>query len=396
MIIPVLAGGGAERVVSNLSLTLYKQYDIDILLDYNKIGYEYKGNIIYVMKNTSIEPIGLQKVWMYIKKWIMLTNLKRKHKYNVYISHSGLSDLINILSGYRHKNVIVTLHNEIAGKIFTKTRRNLNYYIKKYILKHAPKIITVSKGIANEITTLYNINKNRIFPIWNGCDLANIQNLAAQPLTQEQMQWFEENKKTIVLVGRYTKQKAQWHLIRAFSKVLESIPDTRLLLIGEGEYRAYYENLISSLNLQESVFLCGFQQNPFSVITRCDISVVSSLWEGLSYALIESICCNVPCIATDFNYGAREIFEYNSSANKLEHNFKVLDYGVLTPLCSGTKYSGHEPLEEAEKLLANSICFLLNNPEIGKNIVKKNQERLNIFSVDNMAKKWQTVIERQL
>lgn len=39
MILPTLRGGGAERVVSNLTLGLADMYDIDILLDYNATGY---------------------------------------------------------------------------------------------------------------------------------------------------------------------------------------------------------------------------------------------------------------------------------------------------------------------------------------------------------------------
>ena len=71
MIIPKLVDGGAERVVSNLTLGLDKDYEIDILLDYNCTGYAYKGNIIPLAEQ-DIEPKGIAQWRLYIKKLFFL------------------------------------------------------------------------------------------------------------------------------------------------------------------------------------------------------------------------------------------------------------------------------------------------------------------------------------
>ena len=57
--------------------------------------------------------------------------------------------------------------------------------------------------------------------------------------------------------------------------------DARLVILGEGDMRNELEQLISELGLEEHVALPGFCENPFSVMKRADLFVLSSIWEGL-------------------------------------------------------------------------------------------------------------------
>jgi hypothetical protein len=69
------------------------------------------------------------------------------------------------------------------------------------------------------------------------------------------------------------------------------------------------------------------------------------------------------------------------------------EFGVLTPLCSGTMYKGEEPLEKAEEMLADAILMLLTDK--GKNDYYRKQSALRseTLGIDNVVQQWIKVIE---
>ena len=85
--------------------------------------------------------------------------------------------------------------------------------------------------------------------------------------------------------------------------------EARLLILGEGEDRPQLEELIASLGLTDHVKLPGFVSNPFAVLSRAAVFVLSSRWEGLPTVLIEAIACGTPVVSTDCPSGPREILQ---------------------------------------------------------------------------------------
>lgn len=393
MIIPTLSNGGAERVVSNLSIGLEKEYDIDILLDYDKVGYDYRGNIIKCLPNVKREPKGLLKIFMNLKKYVILRTMKKKHQYDVYISHLRLSNFWNALSGSNNCITIATVHNSITRKLALAKGLKIWFHIEKFSYENVTRVVTVSHGASSELKNIYGLPAERIVTIWNGTDIVHIHKLSQETFKEGQKEWLNFGGGNIVTVGRYTTQKAQWHLIRAFSKVLQVYPEAKLIILGEGELRDYYERLIDNLNIKASVELCGFQENPFAFIAHSNIFVLSSLWEGMPCTLVEALCCGVPCVVTDFNSGSREILRIDEALEIPSKGYLIGSYGVVTSLCSGKKYVGKEPLEKQEEDLANAMIYLLGHPDECARLVQNNNNRIEEFSLEEMVNCWRRVIE---
>ena len=392
MIIPKLVDGGAERVVSNLTLELYKDYDIDILLDYNCTGYEYKGNIISLV-DQQVEPKGIEQCKLYIRKLLWLKKSKRETRYSAYISHSRWSNILNVLSGAKKQNVIVAMHCSITKPSTKCIQERLIKIVEKYTLRRAPKVIAVSQGVAKELVELIGVKREKIYSIWNGSDIEQIQKNAKQELDEIQKAWYLDSEFIVSAMGRYTIEKGHWHLIRAFSVIVRKYPKAKLLLIGDGKLKEYYERLIQGLSLQNNVVLTGFQKNPFSLIAHSDLFVFPSISEGFPCSLVEAICSSVPCVSADFRNGAREILGYDMKLEKLEHRYETMDYGVMVPVCSEILYQAFDELEEQEKILADSIIYMIEHKEEAEKFVKNNQKRLYEFSIEEMADKWKRAIE---
>lgn len=384
MMIPTLSGGGAERVVSNLSLQLNEKYKITILLDYEDITYPYSGNVIIVNSDSTISQKmhRMSEVYTYIKKYHMLKRMKKNNEYDVYISHSDISHILNLLTGNKKCRIIITLHNSIENIKTSRIGKIIKFFVK-YFYKRADRIVAVSHGVAEEYRKIGNLDQKKLTFIWNGSDVDEIARKANETLPDGTERWFTVGR-TITTMGRLTPQKGQIHLIKAFAKVVEEFPDCRLLLLGNGELQKPLESLVEELGLKQKVIFCGFQKNPFTIIGASDLFVFSSLWEGFGYALAEAICCGVPCITTDFKYGAREILHYNENEKEIAEAVYT-DYGVLVPVCNSKQ-------KETENIMADTIISVLKNHNYRKTIVENNSKRLEEFSLENMAKKWSEVI----
>src|SRR5690606_31621870 len=94
-------------------------------------------------------------------------------------------------------------------------------------------IIVVSKEIKKDLIYNYGLNEDKIKVIYNSYPIGKIKKMAQTDIEEKYKTIF--NNPVIITAGRLNKQKGQWHLIRAFSKVKDSIPNAKLVILGEGE-----------------------------------------------------------------------------------------------------------------------------------------------------------------
>jgi glycosyltransferase involved in cell wall biosynthesis len=168
----------------------------------------------------------------------------------------------------------------------------------------ATGIVATSEEMADDLAEFVRIPRERIQVIYNPVVSPEIYSLAEEPLLHP---WFEHGAPPVVLgVGRLTKAKDFPTLIRAFY-LLRSRRPARLVILGEGEERAYIESKVRVLGIQGDVDLPGFTPNPFPYMRQAAVFVLSSAWEGLPNALIQALALGTPVISTDCRSGPREI-----------------------------------------------------------------------------------------
>jgi glycosyltransferase involved in cell wall biosynthesis len=168
----------------------------------------------------------------------------------------------------------------------------------------ADAVVSLSNGVADDLSAATGFPRNRIKVIYNPVDLGAIQEKADKNIHHP---WFIEKKYPIIIaIGRFCEQKDFFTLIRAFSIVVQQ-KEARLIILGEGELRPELEKLIHKLNLINTIDLPGFKDNPYAFLAKSTLFVLSSRWEGLGNVLIEALCCDVPIVATDCQYGPGEV-----------------------------------------------------------------------------------------
>ena len=76
------------------------------------------------------------------------------------------------------------------------------------------------------------------------------------------------------------------------------VPDTRFLIIGEGELHDALARQIKSLGLERHVHLTGFRSDVIGLQKSFDVFAMSSVTEGLGSAMLDAMACGIPIVAT--------------------------------------------------------------------------------------------------
>ncbi|MTI59142.1 MAG: glycosyltransferase [Firmicutes bacterium] len=383
--IPNLGGGGAERVVSNLTIGLdSRKYDKYIIMyKTNKVVYPYDAKLIDLGSKRRKNIFA--NVWSHLERIKNLKEIKKNYKFDVVISFLAQPNVQNILTKGDEK-VIISVRNYISKRYdFIKKIK------AKILYKKADLVISVSEVLKKDLIKNFNIKSENVEVIYNPYNIENIDRLSNESIDEKYKKIFD--KKVIMTIGSLTYQKGQWHLIRAFSKLLEREKKLNLVIIGKGELEKKLKNLVKELHIEENVFFLGFQKNPFKYLKKSFLFVFPSLYEGFPNALVEAMACGVPVIATDCKSGPREILAPKDVfADEISYD-NAGEYGVLIKAPGMKEDINGCILTQEEELLAEKILYLLDNDMEYRKIQKKSLKRVKDFSMNKIINKWEKIFK---
>lgn len=394
-VISTLNTGGAQRAFANLSMGFPENYECDFLLnDTENITYPYRGNLISLglrpKKDKTKLWYQLRVLW---KRCHMLRHLKKEGGYDACISGLTSANAANVLTRDKNCKAVISIRTFTSKDNVRGIKGLINGWAVRHLYNKADLITTVSESAKADLIANYGIDRKKVCTIYNGYGVQQIKRLAGDELTEREKDWFAKNRRVIVTMGRLAHEKGQWHLIKAMKAVREQIPGICLLLLGEGELESRLKSLSKRCGLQNTVLFGGFSHNPYPILSKCDLFVLPSLYEGFPNALAEAMCCGLPVVAADFDSGAREILAPGTNiSDKTENRFEAAEYGVLCPMMDGIYHEADEEPAECEKYLAEAILYLLCNPEIYKKYRAQSLRRAEHFRMETIIQEWMNVI----
>jgi glycosyltransferase involved in cell wall biosynthesis len=121
------------------------------------------------------------------------------------------------------------------------------------------------------------------------------------------------------------------------------------LIIGTGPERESLEGLVRDLGLAECVHFTGYVVDPYPLVARSRVFVLSSLIEGFPTAIVEALVLGVPVVSTDCLSGPREILD-NGRFGRLVPiaDSKALADAVLNTLLNGDIINTNDLRSRAE------------------------------------------------
>ncbi len=165
------------------------------------------------------------------------------------------------------------------------------------------------------------------------------------------------NRRYFLNIGRLTKQKNQILLIKAFSKILPNNKDLNLIIVGEGEKRFYLERYIKNKNLEDNVFLIGYNKNVYPVIKNSIAVISTSLWEDPGAVMIEASYCNKNVISSNCPNGPKEFLSSEEGDYLFENNNLASLIEKINSFLKDSEYKKNEQILSCKKKTRNYTIF---------------------------------------
>ncbi len=167
-------------------------------------------------------------------------------------------------------------------------------------------VTAVSAASQTMVCTLGRVAREAVEVIPNGVDLTRFRPCPAGTAQREALReglGLPAEAPVVIHVAGLRPIKDQATLFRAWRLVVESWPRTTLpvpllLMAGEGSCREELEGLARELRITDSVRFLGQRRDLDSLLPACDLFVLSSLSEGMSFAILEAMAAGLPVVAT--------------------------------------------------------------------------------------------------
>lgn len=213
-------------------------------------------------------------------------------------------------------------------------RRNPIYNVfTKWLLKKADSIRVSTQWEYDKL-----INYPNLPEIWKVPFYIRPEQFLSSESNRWRQELLGEHFDHIVLsVGRLSTQKDPLILIEAAKVVIETLPRTRFVLVGDGPLKGLIQNKVDQLGLSENVLLTGAipYEQMAEIHHAADVFAISSIYEGTCMVLQEAAVAGKPIVSTKFA-GALDM---------------ILDgeNGLLASIGDSQKFAEH-------------LCYLLTHP----------------------------------
>ncbi|MCH8877300.1 MAG: glycosyltransferase [Chloroflexi bacterium] len=254
--------------------------------------------------------------------------------------------------------VVYTIQKEAdrAGRLELFAERLLRPYSAK---------ILVSSNLVGESYAINRVEGDNIVTVHNSVDLSKFargKNLVRDELGIE-------SGPVIGMVGRLLSVKGHAFFVAALPKILESYPNVRCVIIGDGDARQSLIELAAKLGVTRAIYWLGYRSDTENFVPYFDIFVMPSLSEAFGIAAAEASACGIPVVASDVG-GLREVVLHGKT-------------GYLVLSANSLAISEH-------------IIRLLDSKDLRRNLGRAGKKHVQQFGVDSLAKKLDSIYESVL
>jgi len=299
-----LSGGGAERVFVNIANGFAAN---NILVEF-LVG-EKKGIYLEILDSSiPVIEVGGTSLLKYLTTFPRIFRLNNYTHIFTASHYASSAAIISKKVTRKPAKIYLTHHYSLPAS------RPLQYFKGDIVLKlihffitpNADKIIAVSKGSLDWLRKFSHHKLKQGICIYNPVYDESIYSLAT-----EEVKFPIEIKDKIILlnIGRLAEQKDHITLINAFSIFKQTHANAVLFILGTGPLKQLLENHIQKNNLTSSIFLIGFESNPYKWIARSDLLVLSSIYEGFGNVIVEAMALGKTVVSTNCPSGPDEILQ---------------------------------------------------------------------------------------
>ncbi|HET7293758.1 MAG TPA: glycosyltransferase [Vicinamibacteria bacterium] len=171
------------------------------------------------------------------------------------------------------------------------------------------RAIAVSASTRDFLVSERFVPADRVRLIWNGAPLdefAPVGSEAALALRREL--GLPPAALVVGIVGRVNAQKGHRYLIEAAPRVLQRVPGSYFLVVGDGDLLEASRRLAASLGVAARFVFAGHRADIPAVLGALDVFCIASTYEGTPLVLFEAMAAGKAIVSTAVD-GCRELIE---------------------------------------------------------------------------------------
>lgn len=286
--VPAFNKGGIESLVLNLAENMPQNVKFSIMAE-REIPKEAK-EIIENM-NGKIYQIPKLKIGTIVKHIKTIKKIIKEEKFDVVHCHSASSRPFVMIFSKMYK-ISKRIYHSHSVNYENKKLTFIKNIIRKISIKCANILIACSEN-ASEIF------KNRKYEIlYNGIDTPNFE---FKEEIRERIRSQLKIQKNFVIghIGRFSPLKNHVFMIEIIKEILNTKPNAKLLLAGDGPERENIEKYAKQLGVRDNVIFLGNISNSNEMLQAMDIFIFPSLSEAMPLTPIEAQASGLPVIVSE-------------------------------------------------------------------------------------------------
>jgi len=282
--------GGAERMTVLIAKMLPRdEFEVKFVV----VGRGLGDIVRFIPSKYPIRHILLKSIWCggTVKMW----NVVRKERPDIVFS-SLLYLNVRLIIVAKLCGIKVILRNNID---LSRTTHKINIPLVRLTYKWADRVIAQQEEMHDEVISYTGLPAEKVITMHNPIDVDYIKEClkVENPFSQEAQSQYK-----YIWVARFSREKGQDLIVRAFEMVHRDKPNAHLYLLGKNdEENAFFKSIkdfVESHNIKEYVHFVGFDSNPYRWIKYADCYVMPSRLEGLPNSLIDAMYMGKPVVAT--------------------------------------------------------------------------------------------------
>ena len=293
---------GAENAVVNLCKELHQkniQVYLGIITTKNTYNQEFidaaHGCGISMLEFNCNSRIDFNTIYN-LRKFLKQNNIDIIHCHNYKSNFYGL--LASMMLKIKRT---ATIHNWIK----TDYKLKIYSFLDKLIIRKFNTLVVMSEAVKQEIMET-GIKRNKLVFIANGVDIDRFA-VNTDTVGLKRQLGIDMTQKIVGSIGRLAQEKGHIYLIKAFKIIISDYPNTKLLIVGNGELIQNLKSQVTSLQLEDKVVFTGMRTDIPEILSIMDIFVLPSLIEAMPMVLLEAMASKKTIIATNVGSVSRII-----------------------------------------------------------------------------------------
>jgi len=159
-------------------------------------------------------------------------------------------------------------------------------------------LVAISEDVRQGLMRTYRFAPGKVRLVVNGIDTERFGSVSKELVPGGRRVLGIEGRPLIGTVCRLSPEKGVPTLLEAFARLAPSMPDARLLIVGDGAERAACQTRAQELGVGDRTHFLGMRDDVAAIYPLLDIYVQPSYTEGISLTILEACACGLPVIAT--------------------------------------------------------------------------------------------------